>query len=61
MADIDPEDEPLFALAKANSVAEFDQRMADLITFATVFHVSDEVRRECEEELEAAKKNKYKL
>jgi len=61
MADIDPEDEPLFALKKANSLEEFDQRMADLIQFAATFYVSEEVRTKCEAELAAAKRNHYRV
>lgn len=52
MADI--EDEPLFALQA------FDQRMADLIEFASTVYVSSEVRDECVRELEEAKKNGYR-
>ena len=57
MADIDP-DEPLFA---KSTVEKFDQRVADLIEFAKVFYVSDEVRTQCEAELAAAKKRHYKV
>ena len=39
----------------------FDDRMSDLIQFATTVHVSEEVRTECEAELAAAKKNGYRI
>jgi hypothetical protein len=56
-----PQDEPLFALREANSLEKFDQRMADLIEFASTVYISSEVRDECVAELEAAKKNGYKI
>ena len=61
MPDIDPNDEPLFALMQANSLDKFDQRMADLIEFACTQYISAEVRDECIAELEEAKKNGYKV
>lgn len=61
--DIPQDEEPLFALkeANANSAEKFDQRMADLIEFAATQYVSSAVRGECIAELEAAKKNHYKI
>jgi hypothetical protein len=61
MADIDSDDEPLFALHRENSLEKFDQRMADLIEFATTQYISAEVRDECVRELEEAKKTGYKI
>jgi hypothetical protein len=61
--DIPQDEEPLFALKEANesSAEKFDQRMADLIEFAATQYFSSEVRDECVAELEAAKKNHYKI
>ena len=61
--DIPQDDEPLFALGEANrtSAEKFDQRMADLIEFAATQYFSSEVRDECVAELEAAKKNHYRI
>jgi hypothetical protein len=61
--DIPQDEEPLFALREANesSLEKFDQRMADLIEFAATQYVSSAVRGECIAELEAAKKNHYKI
>jgi hypothetical protein len=61
--DIPQDEEPLFALREANesSLEKFDQRMADLIEFAATQYISAEVRDECIAELEAAKKNHYKI
>ena len=59
--DIPQDDEPLFALREANSLENFDQRMADLIEFASTVYISAEVRDECVKELEAAKKRGYKI
>ena len=61
MADIDQNDEPLFALKNENSLEKFDQRMADLIEFASTVYISSAVRDECIAELEAAKKNHYRI
>jgi len=60
MPDIDP-DEPLFALREEKSLDAFDQRMADLIEFASTVYISSEVRDECLKELEEAKKNHYRI
>jgi hypothetical protein len=63
MPDIDP-DEPLFSSqieTSTSSLEKFDQRMAALIEFAGTQYVSAEVRDECIAELEAAKKNGYKI
>jgi hypothetical protein len=52
MADID--EEPLFSLTEADiAVLGADKT---LITFALTTHVSDEVRKECEAEMEEGKK-----
>ena len=61
--DIPQDDEPLFALKEANasSIEKFDQRMADLIEFAATQYISAEVRDECIRELEAAKRNHYRI
>jgi hypothetical protein len=61
--DIPQDEEPLFALKEANasSAEKCDQRMADLIEFAATQYISSEVRDECVRELEAAKKNHYKI
>ena len=59
--DIPQDDEPLFALREANSLEKFDQRMADLIEFAATQYVSSTVRDECVAELEAAKRNHYRI
>ena len=64
MSDDIPQDEgPLFALREANesSLEKFDQRMADLIEFAATQYVSSTVRDECVAELEAAKRNHYRI
>jgi hypothetical protein len=61
MSDIDPEDEPLFALESENSLEKFDQRMSDLIEFAKTQYISSKVRDECVRELEEAKKNNYRI
>ena len=61
MPDIEPEDEPLFMLDRENKLEAFDQRMAALIEFAKTQFISKEVRDECVAELEAAKKNKYRI
>jgi hypothetical protein len=61
MADINPEDEPLFALESENSLEKFDQRMAALIEFAKTQFISSAVRDECVRELEAARKNHYRI
>ena len=63
MSDDIPQDEPLFELREANnsSLAKFDQRMADLIEFASTVYISSEVRDECVRELEEAKKNHYRI
>ena len=63
MSDDIPQDEPLFALREANnnSLEKFDQRMADLIEFASTVYISSEVRDECLKELEIAKKTGYKI
>lgn len=53
MADIDP-DEPLFALKEENDSVQ------DLIDFALTTHVSDEVRKECEAEMERGRKSGWK-
>ena len=45
--DIPQDDEPLFALRQANSLEKFDQRMSDLIEFASTVYISSEVRDEC--------------
>jgi hypothetical protein len=54
--DIPQDDEPLFALQDGA-----DERMNALRQFACTTYVSDEVRRECEAELAAAKKTGYKI
>jgi K+/H+ antiporter YhaU regulatory subunit KhtT len=59
--DIPQDDEPLFALREANSLEKFDQRMSDLIEFASTVYISSEVRDQCIAELEAAKKTHYKI
>jgi hypothetical protein len=61
--DIPQDDEPLFQLKAVNesSLEKFDQRMSDLIEFAATQYFSSEVRDECIAELEAAKKNHYKI
>jgi hypothetical protein len=61
--DIPQDEEPLFALREANesSLEKFDQRMADLIEFASTVYISSTVRDECLLELEQAKKNGYKI
>ena len=61
--DIPQDEEPLFALkeANANGAEKFDQRMADLIEFAATQYVSSAVRDECVAELEAAKRNHYRI
>ena len=59
--DIPQDDEPLFALREANSLEKFDQRMSDLIEFASTVYISSEVRDQCIAELEAAKKTGYKI
>jgi hypothetical protein len=61
--DIPQDDEPLFLLKAVNesSLEKFDQRMSDLIEFATTQHISAEVRDECVVELEQAKKNGYRI
>ena len=51
----------MFALREANSLEKFDQRMADLIEFASTVFISSEVRDECLRELEKAKKNHYRI
>ena len=50
--DIPQDDEPLFALKAANesSLEKFDQRMSDLIEFASTVYISSEVRDECVKE-----------
>ena len=61
--DIPQDDEPLFALKAANesSLEKFDQRMSDLIEFASTVYISSEVRDECVKELEEAKRNHYRI
>jgi len=59
--DIPQDDEPLFSLKKVNSLEKFDQRMSDLIEFARTQYISSEVRDECVAELEAAKKDHYRI
>jgi len=61
--DIPQDDEPLFLLKAANesSLEKFDQRMSDLIEFASTVYISSEVRDQCIAELEAAKKTGYKI
>lgn len=61
--DIPQDDEPLFMLKAANesSLEKFDSRMADLIEFASTVYISSAVRDECIAELEAAKKNHYRI
>ncbi len=59
--DIPQDDEPLFALRQANSLEKFDQRMSDLIEFASTVYISSEVRDECVKELEEAKRNHYRI
>ena len=61
--DIPQDDEPLFALKAANesSLEKFDQRMANLIEFASTVYISSEVRDECVKELEEAKRNHYRI
>lgn len=54
--DIPQDDEPLFALKDGA-----DERMNVLIQFVCTTYVSDEVRDECLKELEAAKRNHYKI
>lgn len=57
MADI--EDEPLFALSEEDLARLKADR--DKIDFARTVVVSEEVRRECEAELVAAKRRGYKI
>lgn len=61
--DIPQDDEPLFLLKAANesSLEKFDQRMCDLIEFASTVYISSEVRDECLRELEEAKRNHYRI
>ena len=59
--DIPQDEEPLFALREANSLEKFDQRMADLIEFASTVYISSEVRDDCLKELEEAKRNHYRI
>ena len=61
--DIPQDDEPLFALKAANesSLEKFDQRMSDLIEFASTVYISSEVRDQCVKELEEAKRNHYRI
>ena len=59
--DIPQDEEPLFALSKENSLEKFDQRMSDLIEFASTVYISSEVRDDCLKELEEAKRNHYRI
>ena len=59
--DIPQDEEPLFALRQANSLEKFDQRMSDLVEFASTVYISSEVRDECVKELEEAKKTGYRI
>ena len=56
MADID--DEPLFSLSE-DDIARLKADRAK-IAFTLTTHVSDEVRRECEAELERGRKSGWK-
>jgi hypothetical protein len=56
MADI--EDEPLFSLSEADILRLNADRLK--IEFALTTHVSDEVRKECEEEMERGRKSGWK-
>ena len=57
MADI--EDESLFALSEADLLRLKADKMK--VEFALTTHVSEEVRRECEEEMERGRKAGWKL
>jgi hypothetical protein len=61
--DIPQDDEPLFQLKAENesSLEKFDQRMSNLIEFAATQYISSAVRGECIAELEAAKKDHYRI
>ena len=59
--DIPQDEEPLFALSKVNSLEKFDQRMSNLIEFASTVYISSEVRDECVKELEEARRNHYRI
>ena len=54
MADI-PEEEPLFS-----KLTEEEQVAYNELRLLTTTHVSEEVRKECLAELEAARKNNYR-
>lgn len=52
------EDEPLFALSEADLAVLNAEK--NLVTFALTTYVSDEIRKECEAEMERGRKSGWK-
>lgn len=57
---MDIPDEPLFAITAAE-LAFFEDPLRSQIKFLCTQYVSEEVRKECEAEMAAAKKNRWKI